>query len=583
MKFSKLVSVFEKLEKASSHKKMEEILGSFFRSCSAAELVDCSYLLVGRVNATTKSSDLGIAKKFIQQALASAFEKTANPKKVRELQKKLGDLGLVAAKLNTKKSSSLSIHDVIKALQSITKMQGEGSQDKKIKALAKIISKASSIEAKYICRITLGTMRIGANELRVLDGLALAFNKGDRVPLERAFNLSSDIGAVAKAAKARKLKTGGPAPAATKGKPIRSMLAQRVENIEDIQKRIPGLIAAEDKLDGERIQAHKEGDNITLFSRRLENITLQYPDVVEAIRKGIKARHCILDGEAVPIDKEGNLLPFQLIMQRRRKHDIDEYVKKVPVKYFLFDLLSLNGKDIMGESYPKRAKKLRSTIRSGVDGIGPVTKVESKNLADIEKFFKDSLARGTEGIVCKSTGKDSVYRAGARAWVWIKWKKEYCEDLCDSFDLVVVGSYAGEGKRVDAFGALLCACYNPEDDRFETVCKVGSGFTDKDLVKFTKDLKEFKRGKAPRNVMIRDVMMPDIFFEPRMVIEVRGGDITKSPVHTCAIGQKPLSDTEGLALRFPRMIRVRPDKSAKQSTTSDEVLCMFRDIKKKKK
>ncbi len=585
MKFSKLADILGKLEGASSHTAMQATLADFFRSCGKNDLVDCTYLLSGRIDADYKSSDLGIAKKFAAQAIAKASGRDAAD--IRKRMKKRGDLGLVAKDVLTKKSSSMSVSDVAKALHRIAGMSGTGSQQKKIDAFAALLKKASADGAKYIVRIVQGTMRLGAGDMMILDGLAIAFlgGKEHRDVLEKRFNVCSDIGEVAKEARQAKGKKPKKAVKGTvqPGRPIRSMLAQRVEDIEDIKKKIKGVIAAEDKLDGERIQAHKDGDGVTLFSRRLEDITHQYPDVVRAVKDGIRAKQCILDGEAVPVDAKGNLLPFQLIMQRRRKHDVERYVKKIPVKYVLFDLIFCDGESYLEKPYPKRTKKLRQIIKPGVKGIDPIKKIESKDIDDIKAFFKESLARGTEGIICKAIGEGSTYRAGARAWVWIKWKKEYVEELSDSLDLVIVGSYAGEGKRSGAFGALLCASYNPEDDRFETVCKVGSGFTDEDLARFTKDLKEYKRSKAPRNVMIRDAMRPDLFFEPRLVIEVRGGDVTKSPVHTCAAGQGPLKESEGLALRFPRIMQPRPDKSAKQATTSDEIICMYKELHKKKK
>ncbi len=585
MNFSKLISIFEKLEGVRSHMVMQAALADFFASCGKKELVDSVYLLSGRIDADYKSSDLGIAKRFAEQAIAKASGKDVAGIKAR--MKKTGDLGLVAKDVLSKKKSNVAVADVSAALRRIAVMSGAGSQQRKINALADLLKKAGADGAKYIVRIVQGTMRLGAGDMMILDGLAIAFlgGKEHRGVLEKRFNVSSDIGAVAKDALRSKGKkqTMAAKEKVQLGRPIRSMLAQRVEDIEDIKKKIKGVIAAEDKLDGERIQAHKDGDEVTLFSRRLENITHQYPDVVRAVRDGIRARQCILDGEAVPVDTKGNLLPFQLIMQRRRKHDVERYVKEIPVRYALFDILSYEGVSSMDNPYPARAKLLRRIIRANTKGIEPIRKIESENLDDIKRFFKESLARGTEGIICKATGKDSSYRAGARAWVWIKWKKEYVEELSDTLDLVIVGSYAGEGKRSGAFGALLCASYNPEDDRFETVCKVGSGFTDEDLITFARELQHFKRPKAPRNILISDVMAPDTFFEPRLVIEVRGGEITKSPVHTCAMGQPPLKEDEGLALRFPRILRPRPDKSAKQATTSDEIFCMYKAIRKKKK
>jgi DNA ligase-1 len=341
------------------------------------------------------------------------------------------------------------------------------------------------------------------------------------------------------------------------GVPIQSMLCQRIKDIDQVQKKMGYPVVVEEKYDGERIQVHKNGNKIKLYSRRLENISLQFPDVVEAIKKSVKAKNCVIDSEVMPVDAKGNLLPFQILMQRRRKYDIEAYVKKIPVALFCFDLLFVNGKSVIHEPYKKRYALMQKYVKQTSRINFAIRKICTDSDC-IEDLFNRTVEHGGEGIVIKDL--DGPYQAGVRGWHWIKWKPDYVKGLRDTFDLVVVGAYFGRGRRAGTYGALLCAVYNDKTDKFETFCKLGSGFNDKELAGL---LKKFKKiNHKPARLEISKTMTPDAWFDPRIVLEVTGAEITKSPNHT-----------SGYALRFPRFLRWR-EKTPEEATTKKEILKM---------
>ncbi len=410
--------------------------------------------------------------------------------------------------------------------------------------------------------------------MTLLDALATAFlgSKENRQILEHAYNVCSDIGYVAKVLVKSGLK-GVKRIRIAVNRPIKPMLAQRVSKMSEIVEKIGSeVIAVEEKYDGERIQAHKDGSKVKLFSRRLTDVTDQFPEVVQNVIVHIKAEKAILDGEVVAYDFDKDVFyPFQRLMQRRRKYKVEEYAEEIPVKYMLFDVLYINGKSYMKMSYPKRRKKLEQMVENE-RFIAVTGRITSSELDEIDEFFQDCIKRGLEGIVCKSCADDSYYRAGAREWMWIKWKESYALELSDTLDLAVVGAYAGKGKRGGTYGSLLCAAYNHDEDIFQTVCKLGTGFSDKQLKRLPLKLKDVGIDKSPARVVVTKEIEPDYWFAPKYVLEVRGSEITKSPVHSCNWNEE---EKRGLALRFPRFERWRPEKAPEQATTVQEVVNMF--------
>jgi DNA ligase-1 len=356
------------------------------------------------------------------------------------------------------------------------------------------------------------------------------------------------------------------------------MLAERLSSSEEILEKLGGKCIAEYKYDGERIQAHKKKDTIILFSRRLENITDQYPDGVEYIRKHVLAEEAIVEAEAVAVDPTtGEMKPFQELMHRRRKYGIKEAMAEHPISLFMFDVLYIDGKDLTQQPYPVRHKHLQQVIEQ-TENIQVAEYIIAENPEQLEQFFKKTVEGGSEGIMCKSINDESVYQAGARGWLWIKYKSDYRSEMTDTVDLVVVGAIHGRGKRAGTYGTFLLAAYNPDKDLFETVTKVGTGFTDADLEKLPKLLNKHKIAhKHPRVDSSLDV---DVWFEPMVVIEIRGAEMTLSPIHTCAMNV--IRDAAGIAIRFPRFTgKYRVDKAAEDATTTEEIVEMYRSQLKK--
>ena len=571
-KFSKLAEVFGRLEKTSSSLALIDILADFFPKISPEEAKISAYLLRGELSPSYEGLEIGLADKMAARAISRS--ENVELGEINSLFKKTGDLGLTIEKLyetKSRKSVGLTIKDVFKKLVEIAKTGGEGSQEKKIELVADLLSKTSAQEAKYIIRTILGTLRLGVGEMIFLFGLAKAFGTGkkDKEILEYAFNVLSDLGEVAYAVSKSGIKKISEIEPKV-GAPIRMMLANRIEELEEVKKHIPADVSVEDKYDGERIQAHiKKTGEIILFSRRQENITHQYPDVIAGLKKSFSGKEAIVEGEVAAYDeKKDKLLPFQVLMSRRRKHLVEEYVKKIPVRYFLFDLLYLDGKNFLKKSLKERKAALEKFFRqTGIINFGKY--IVTGDISEIESYFSESLKRGTEGVMIKDAF--GIYQAGSRGWLWIKFKKEYRQALADTFDLVVVGGLYGAGRRAKTYGSLLAAAYDPKENKYYSFTKVGTGFTDETLAKLPKMLDKYKLEKKHKSVETE--MKPDVWFEPRIVMEVSGAEITVSPVHPVA---KSKIKRGGLALRFPKFLRWRQDKSPEDTTTVKEVYDLYK-------
>jgi DNA ligase-1 len=563
MRFSDLAAAYEQLERISSGNVMRDLLARLFRRTPKDELDEVAYLTLGRIAGEYADVNLGMAGKMVLKAVAEAAG--ADEAEVNALAKKRGDIGIVAEELVGRKRKELTVREVFETLHKIAAASGAGSQERKISLLATLLRNASALEARYLARIVQGNLRLGVGDKTVLDALLLTFTgtKSAKKEIEHAYNISPDVGVIARTIAARGI-AGIRRIGVTLGVPIQMMLCQRVKNLNEVPRKMGVPFVVEQKYDGERIQAHISGKEVTLYSRRLENITAQFPDIVTALRKSVRAANCVIEGEAVPIDSRGNILPFQTLMSRRRKHGVEEYVRKIPVVLFVFEALYHNGKSLIREPYAKRHSALKKIIKPS-SAIQFAAQITCKEPDCAEDFFNDIVQKGGEGIVIKSTRQDSEYQAGVRGWNWVKWKPEYVKGLRDTFDLVVVGAYRGRGRRAGVYGALLCAAYNETADRFETFCKLGTGFSDKNLEELPKKLRKYEAGKKPARVEISKLMTPDVFFTPGLVVEVSGAEITKSPNHTAA---------GGLALRFPRFLRYRPEKKPEQATTTKEITRM---------
>ena len=536
MLYSDLAETFDRLESTGSRLEMTSILAEFFRRADKTELRRIVYLSQGKLHPDFVPGVLGMADRLVLKAIAMT---SGTPEdKVEEMAVKTGDPGQVAETLITKKkqmtlfSEDLTVDRVVKGLTAIENADGKDSQDKKQKTLASLLHDSGPLEARYLCRTVTGRMRVGAADMTILDALAEAFaTKEDRPAIERAFNVTCDIGLVAETIAEGGMEAIGRIHVSVDS-PVKVMLAERLPSIDEVVERMGGRCAMEYKYDGIRVQAHIGEGSVRLYSRRLEDLTSNFPDIAESLRRQCRHREAIIEGECVAIDPEtGFMLPFQNVTHRRKKHGMDEAVRDVPVRIFMFDMLYADGRDMTHEPYLER----RSALQDGfeIDGQVQMTTmriVESPE--EGEEFFSSAIASRCEGIMAKSVAADSVYRAGSRGFLWIKYKKDYQKGLTDSFDLAVVGAFYGMGKRAGRYGALLMAAYDNETGRFETVCKLGTGFDDAFLDAMPALLDGTLSEDRPQSVDAE--MVPDVWFEPAVVLEVVAAEITLSPIHTAA-------------------------------------------------
>ena len=579
MKYVKLAEVFDEIEATSKRLEMTDLLVKLIKDTPRDEISKVVYLLQGKLYPDYLGVELGIAEKLLIKAVAEIAGKSENL--VDGDFKKSGDLGLTVEKLLQKKSQAtlvkrpLTVSSVYDTFDKIAHAAGSGSVDLKIRLLRSLLNDASPLEGKFIARMAVGKLRLGVADMTVLDALAIAYggDKSAREPLERAYNLSSDLGYVASVV-AKDGLVGVEKFKITVGRPIRPMLCERLPSAREILEKLGGTGAAEYKYDGLRVQAHITSKEVHLFSRRLENITDQFPDVARLLKKTIKAKEAIVEGECIAVDiHTGDMLPFQVISQRRgRKHEIEKMAEEIPVTIFLFDVLYLNGKDQTLTPYLERRKQLLKIIEPS-EHVKVAEQVEACDPDRLEQLMDEAVASGCEGLVVKNTSEQSVYQAGARGWLWIKYKRSYKAEVQDTFDLVPIGAFAGRGRRAGSYGALLMAVYNPKEEAFETLCKLGSGFKDEDLLNLPKMMQPYLiKQKHPR---VNSLMQPDFWFVPSMVLEVAADEITLSPMHTCGWGL--IRPRSGLALRFPRFTgNWRKDKEPEDATTSQESVEMYR-------
>ena len=583
MRYSSIAEAYEKIEATTKRLEMTDYLVEILKETPTTLIDKVVYLTQGKLYPDFVGIEIGIAEKLAIRAVARS-----TGHRIKDIEKdmqKTGDLGETTQKFMEKKTQvsffpkPLTVERVYETLDRMANSTGSGSVDLKLSLLAGLLSDASPSEAKYIIRTVTGSLRLGIAGMTVLDALAVAFGGGKetRDQLERAYNISSDLGRVARVV-AEEGMEGIKKFKVIPGEPIRPMLAERLSSSEEILEKLEGKCIAEYKYDGERIQAHKMKDEVILFSRRLENITDQYPDGVKYVREQVKAEEAIVEAEAVAVDPEtGEMKPFQELMHRRRKYGIEEAMEAYPITLFMFDVLYVDGKDLTQQPYPIRHRHLEKVIEQS-DNVKVAESIIAEDPEQLELFFEKTVESGSEGVICKSVNQDSVYQAGARGWLWIKYKRDYKSEMTDTVDLVVVGAFHGRGKRAGTYGAFLLAAYNPDKEIFETVTKVGTGFTDADLEKLPKLLNKHKIShKHPRVDSTLDV---DVWFEPSVVIEIRGAELTLSPVHTCAMSV--IREKSGLAIRFPRFTRkYRVDKSAEDATTTEELVEMYRSQLKK--
>lgn len=580
MRFSEIADTFEKMSATTKRLELTQYLVELFQKTPPEIISKIVYLIQGKLRPDFEGIELGLAEKLAIHALSKS---SGIPiKKINSTYAEDGDLGGAAAKIMEQKTQTtflaqdITAERVYETLYKIAKLEGQRSQDMKMKYVSSLLNDATPQEAKFILKIAMGTLRLGIADNTVMDALAISYtgSKENRQRLEAAYNVSSDLGAVAETISRNGLK-GLDEFHVKVFSPIRPMLAERVKSEAEAIEKLGGEFAAEYKLDGERVQIHYKDNRMVLYSRRLENITSYYPDILENLPKVLKTTDVILEAEAVAINQDsGEFLPFQELMHRRRKYDIDRIVEKYPITVNLFDVLYLNGKDLLNEPYKIRRKKLEE-ITSENEYAKIVTQAIVHAENEIEDFLENGINAGCEGLMLKSL--DAPYRAGARGNNWLKLKREYRNELGDSLDLVVIGAFFGKGRRTGKYGTLLLASYNQDRDAFESICKVGTGFTDENLDQFYQILQD--KVTLKKNPRIESGMEPDVWFEPELVIEIVASEITLSPVHTTA--KDSIRTGSGLALRFPKFTgKIRMEKAPEDASTDQEVIALYKNQKK---
>jgi DNA ligase-1 len=573
MKFLRLTDYFEQLEATTKRLEMFDILAGLFREASSKEIDKIIYLSQGELLPPFKGIEIGMSEKLLIRAISDATVTTT--KKVEEIFKQTGDLGKVADELIKGKGGGLGVDKVYDELLDIAQTSGAGSVEKKIRFLSNLLRGVSSKEAKYIARFVIGRLRLGVGDPTVLESLALA--QGDRAlrpELERAYNLCSDLGLVAKTLFEKGM-DGIKKFKIHVGYPIRMALCERLPSSEDIITKI-GEAAIEAKYDGFRCQVHKDKDTVEIFSRNLERTTHMFPEITGAARNYFIAKTAIFEGEALAYNEAtGELFPFQVTIQRKRKHGIEELAKEYPLKFFAFELLYTDGEDYTEKSYIERRKRLETIIKKN-PVIEPAEMFVTDNPKKIYEYFEEAIERGLEGVVAKRL--DAPYSAGARNFNWIKLKRSYRGELADTIDVCIVGYFRGKGARARfGVGALLGAVYDGKTDAFKTVSKIGSGFTEDEFVELKKILDKIAlTHKHPR---VDSVMEPDVWIEPKYVVTVTADEITRSPSHTAGRDKEGI----GYALRFPRAVGfLRTDKRPEDANSVKEVIEMFEQQKKVK-
>ena len=575
MEFSIIAKTLENMEGTTKRLELTDFLVGLLKETPQDLLPKIVYLIQGKIRPDFEGIELGMAEKL---AIRSLSKSSGTPvKKIQEIYQDDGDLGHTAEKiLQLKKQTtfvneSITVERVYDTLFKIAKMEGKGSQDMKIKYISSLLNDATPMDGKFILKILLGTLRLGVADNTILDALTIAFtgSKEKRHQIENAYNVSSDLGKVAQVISEEGI-NGVEKFQISIFNPVRPMLADRVKSESEALEKMGKKFAAEYKLDGERVQVHLKNKQVMLFSRRLENITKFYPDIVENISKSLKTREAILEAEAVAVNENtGEFLPFQELMHRRRKYNLERTVSEIPITLNFFDVLYFDGKNCLGLSYEERRKNLEEiVVEDKFAKLVPMVTVITDD--QIEDFLENSINSGCEGLMLKSL--EGQYRAGMRGSNWLKLKREYRNELGDSLDLVVIGAFFGRGRRTGRYGTLLVATYNDENDTFSSICKVGTGFTDENLDQLYQILSN--KVTLKKNQKIDSGMESDVWFDPELVIEVVASEITLSPIHKTATNI--IRKGSGLALRFPKFTgKIRLEKSAEDASTDREIVALY--------
>ena len=572
MKFSEFSEYLEKLEATSSRLTLIEILSELFSKTPTEEIEKIVYLIQGRIAPFFEATEIGMAEKSVAKSLAQAY--SADLDSVTKEYRKLGDLGLVAVDLAKYQVSRIKNHgstvsEVFEVLTQIANTKGEGTVDKRQTLLSDLLKKLDPISAKHLVRVPLGNTRLGIGDPTILDALATAKlgDKSNRKLLEGSYNRTSDLGLIAKTLWEKGLDSVEKLEVRV-GSPIRSELCERLPNPEKVIEKM-NEVDVQYKYDGFRVQIHKDGELVRMFSRNLEEMTHMFPELIKATQEQVKAKSVILDTEALAYNPDSEeFLPFQETTKRRRKHGIEEAAAKLPLKAFVFDILYKDGKQLLDEPLSKRMEILKETIVS--DDVLIRTKNQTiKDPKELSLLLEDAISKGLEGVVVKRL--ESPYEAGGRNFNWVKLKKHSDGELSDTIDCVLLGYISGKGKRAEfGAGALLVGVYDKDKDEFVSISRIGTGLTDEEWREIHRRADKIAVSHKPARVNSK--IEPSVWIEPKIVIEVLADEITRSPLHTA--GKTEIEP--GFALRFPRLVSFRDDdKKPEDATDVEEVKRLY--------
>lgn len=540
MLYRNLADYYERLELTSKKLEKADILAELY-SRTPEKLLQKTVMLSMGIVYNQGEMELGVATELIKKIISKTFGVSIN--EVEKKFKETGDLGLSAEffishrKQQTLVKKELTVETVFENLRKLPEVSGKGSQERKIALVSELLGHASGKEARYIVRTVLGELRIGVAAGMVRDAISKAFSK-EKKDIEHVYDIIGDYGRVAEMAKRGRLRAE-----IEVGYPIRVMLAERSGRIKEAVEAFENP-AIEMKLDGFRAQIHKRGNSVKIFSRRMDDVTRQFPEVADWARKGISAEEAIVEGEIMAVSREGKPMPFQNLSRRiQRKYEIEKMIREIPVRIDLFEIIYINGKNIMHEPLRKRWDTLQNAIKPVKGKFNIVEHIETRDLKRAEKFYEYCLSMGEEGVIVKNL--DARYQPGRRVGYWLKVKP-----IMDPLDLVITGATWGEGKRARWLGSLVISARDSKGKFVETGM-LGSGLTEEQLDNLTRKLKNIIVEESGRNVSIM----------PKIVIEVAYEEIQKSPKYK-----------SGYALRFPRLLRIREEEKMPEDADTVETI-----------
>ncbi|HRT02838.1 MAG TPA: ATP-dependent DNA ligase [Candidatus Diapherotrites archaeon] len=582
MEFKVITEYFEKIDKTSSRLEMASILSDLFLKTPAKDISNLIYFCQGTLGPKYKSVSINLGEATIISCISEYLGLPEN--KIKEEYLKLGDLGVVFETLQSTKSQrtlfskALEFDEVYNTLLKIAQTNGKDAVSNKLKYFKFLLYNLDKVSAKYIIRFPIA-YRLGFGDSTIIDALAFLeankLNLPDEEKKEKQkefneiitskYNIASDLGLIGKVIKDKGI-DGVKLLSLIPFIPFKSQLCERAKSFEEIKERLGDRFLVDTKIDGFRQQIHKFGNEIKIFSRNEEDITHMFPDIIKAIKRIPK--DFIIDCEAVAYDeKHDKYFSFQMTIQRKRKYGIIEFSKNLPLHLNVFDILYYDKKEVYLEPFEKR-RELVVNYFNYPPLIMPTNAIIVTDIVQLKDFFNKCISKGLEGIIAKDL--NASYKAGVRGFHWIKYKKSFGEDI-DTIDACIVGGFYGKGKRSEkGIGALLMAIYNPDNDTYSTIAKLGTGLSDEMLEDLSKKLNDLKLTKKPKDLITN--IEPDFYVIPKIVVEINFDEITESPIHTCCYDKLK---QKGLALRFPRLIKFRDDKSEKETTSEEEIKRMF--------